>query len=305
MKPATWYDALHHCQTSGQGYAIVTVMTAAGSTPREAGTKMIVTADSQYDTIGGGHLEYQAVAKARALLATGEQTQHIESYPLASKLGQCCGGAMKVLFEVLVTHEQTLAIFGGGHVAQALVPIVAQLPLQIRWIDSRRECFQAVSVAANVSCIVDDDPLAAMTDLPPHSWVVILTHNHQLDYRLVECALRQCECDFLGMIGSATKAKRFRTRLAHRGYSASQIAQLISPIGELSIAGKRPIEVAVAISAQIIQQLNPQGATPARPSANALADNTPSAEPLSAAPLSADSLSTVPLSNKALTSQKP
>lgn len=259
MRPSNWYDALHRCQTLGQSYAIVTVMTVAGSTPREAGTKMIVTGDSQYDTIGGGHLEYQAVAKARELLADGNQIQHIESYPLSSKLGQCCGGAMKVFIEVHVTHTQTLAIFGGGHVAQALIPIVSQLPLQIRWIDSRSECFDAVEVPDNVDCIIDDDPVAEMADLPPNSWAVILTHNHQLDYELVECALKKSQCDFLGMIGSETKAKRFRTRLASRDFSEQQIAHMVSPIGERNVPGKRPIEVAVAISAQIIQRLNTPG----------------------------------------------
>ena len=261
MRPTTWFDALHRCQHLGQSYAIVTVMTTAGSTPRDAGTKMIVTGDSQYDTIGGGHLEYQAIAKARELLAKGEQVQHIESYPLSSKLGQCCGGAMKVFIEVTVTHTQTLAVFGGGHVAQALVPILAQLPLQIRWIDSRSECFDEVPTPDNVECVIDDDPVAEMADLPQGSWAVILTHNHQLDYELVECALKKNHCEFLGMIGSETKAKRFRTRLASRDFDEQQIAQMVSPIGELSVPGKRPIEVAVAISAQIIQKLNSQGIT--------------------------------------------
>ena len=261
MRPTTWFDALHRCQHLGQSYAIVTVMTTAGSTPRDAGTKMIVTGDSQYDTIGGGHLEYQAIAKARELLAKGEQVQHIESYPLSSKLGQCCGGAMKVFIEVNVTHTQTLAVFGGGHVAQALVPILAQLPLQIRWIDSRSECFDEVPTPDNVECVIDDDPVAEMADLPQGSWAVILTHNHQLDYELVECALKKNHCEFLGMIGSETKAKRFRTRLASRDFDEQQIGQMVSPIGELSVPGKRPIEVAVAISAQIIQKLNSQGIT--------------------------------------------
>ena len=92
--------------------------------------------------------------------------------------------------------------------------------------------------------------------LPDNAWVIILTHNHQLDYELVESSLKHHNLGFIGMIGSRTKAKRFITKLAHRGFTEKQIATLVSPIGELGVAGKRPIEVAVSISAQLINLLN-------------------------------------------------
>ena len=256
MRVNTWFEALNICHTQGVSYVLITVITAAGSTPREAGCKMLVTGIEQFDTIGGGHLEFDAVSKARGYLLENKQDQHIVSYPLSSKLGQCCGGAVKVLFEVYVNHHQHIAIFGAGHVATALVPILAQLPLQISWIDSRSELFTDNKLPQNISCIQSDEPVDEIASLHPHSWVIILTHNHQLDFALVEACLKQGNTAFLGMIGSATKAKRFRTRLEHREYSAPQIAQLISPIGDITIPGKRPIEVAVSISAQIIQKLH-------------------------------------------------
>ena len=256
MKTTAWYDALHQCQHQGKSYVLITVLSAAGSTPRESGSKMLVTGDSQYDTIGGGHLEYVTIQKAREMLVKSEQTQVVESFPLSSKLGQCCGGAMKVLFEVRVSHGQHITIFGTGHVAQALVPILAQLPLQIHWVDDRKSLFDPALVPKNVEYSVEEDPIAVMNNQNEGAWAVILTHNHQLDYELVECALKHQRLSFLGMIGSDTKAKRFRTRLESRGYSEQQIAHMVSPIGERSIVGKRPIEVAVSISAQLINQLN-------------------------------------------------
>lgn len=255
MRVNTWFEALNLCHTQGLSYVLITVVTAAGSTPREAGCKMLVTGTEQFDTIGGGHLEFDAVSKAREYLLANKQDQHIVSYPLSSKLGQCCGGAVKVLFEVYVNHHQHLAIFGAGHVAKALVPILAQLPLQISWIDSRSELFTSHNLPQNVNCNQSDEPVDEITNLDPNSWVIILTHNHQLDFALVEACLKQGSTAFLGMIGSATKAKRFRTRLEHRDYSEAQIEQLISPIGDINIPGKRPIEVAVSISAQVIQKL--------------------------------------------------
>ncbi len=253
MKPYTWFDALHQCHQQGQSYVLVTVLQHAGSTPRASGAKMVVTDASTYDTIGGGHLEYEAIAVARNLLAANKMVQHIESYPLSSKLGQCCGGAVKLLFEVQVEHCQHVAVFGGGHVAKALVPILAQLPLQIYWIDSRNDVFDGVDVPANVNILVDDEPDGEVAHLPAGCWLIILTHNHQLDYAIAEKALKKPQLPFVGMIGSDTKAKRFRTRLTNQGIDCER---LVSPIGDTGIPGKRPIEVAVSISAQIIQQLH-------------------------------------------------
>ena len=83
-----------------------------------------------------------------------------------------------------------------------------------------------------------------------------LTHDHQLDFTLAETALKAGRFPYVGMIGSDTKAKRFRTRLAHRGFDDAAQQPLVTPVGNLSIPGKKPIEVAVSISAQIIALLN-------------------------------------------------
>ncbi|OFC72377.1 xanthine dehydrogenase accessory protein XdhC [Alteromonas confluentis] len=256
MRPRTWFDAISYCHQHSEAYVLVTVLSAAGSVPREQGAKMVITGDSQYDTIGGGHLEFDVVNKARAFLAEGNTSQHIESYPLSSKLGQCCGGAVKVLFEIKTCHCQTLAIFGAGHVAQALVPILAQLPLSIRWVDSRDAVFSAMNIPQGVSTIVDEQPEGELALLPANSWLLILTHDHQLDFTLAETALKAGRFPYVGMIGSDTKAKRFRTRLAHRGFDDAAQQPLVTPVGNLSIPGKKPIEVAVSISAQIIALLN-------------------------------------------------
>ncbi len=256
MRAASWVEALSQCEQRGESYVLLTVISIAGSTPREAGAKMVITGDSTYDTIGGGHLEHAATAQARALLASNQQCQQIESFPLSARLGQCCGGAAKLLFEVRVNHTQHITVFGAGHVAQALIPVLAQLPLQISWIDSRASMFTSQPYPPNVKIIVDDDPPGLIRSLPAASWLLILTHNHQLDYDIVETALRHHQFDFVGMIGSDTKARRFTTRLANRGISRAQQRALVSPVGDTRIPGKRPIEVAISISAQIISRLH-------------------------------------------------
>lgn len=254
-RPNAWYDAIAWCQHQGKAYVVVTVLTSAGSTPRENGCKMVITDDGSFDTIGGGHLEFEIIQRARDLLAANQPVQHVEHYPLASKLGQCCGGATNVLFEVMTRHCQHLALFGAGHVAKALVPIVSQLPLQLRWIDNREDIFPA-SVADNVSMLQSDSPAHEIAQLPANSWVLIMTHNHQLDFDIALAAVKREDLSYVGMIGSDTKARRFKTRLAHRGIDEQQMTRFVSPVGNLDIPGKQPVEVAVSIAAQLISRLH-------------------------------------------------
>ncbi|APD85964.1 xanthine dehydrogenase accessory protein XdhC [Alteromonas sp. Mex14] len=250
-----WHEAIAECQERNEGYVLVTVVNTAGSTPREPGSKMVVTASTSIDTIGGGHLEFDAIARAREFLAKGEQCTELHSYPLSSALGQCCGGAVKVLFDVCNVHQQHIAIFGAGHVAKALVPILAQLPVRISWIDSRDDLFPPL-LPANVQKVVEEMPESEVRNFDENSWLVILTHDHQLDYRITEQALKLPSLPFVGLIGSDTKAKRFITKLIQRGFDEPALSRLVTPIGNRDIPGKQPIEVAVSIAAQLIARLH-------------------------------------------------
>lgn len=261
----TWFDALHQCQQQGKSYVLVTLLATAGSTPRNGGTKMLVCDDTTFDTIGGGHLEFEVTKQARNLLLQNTTTQKLEHYPLSSKLGQCCGGATNVLFEVFKEHSQHIAIYGAGHVSQALLPILAQLPLQISWIDNRQDMLDKIAQQAqpsNVKLVFSEQPEETISTLPQNAWAMIMTHNHQLDFDIVEAALEREDMAFVGMIGSDTKARRFKTRLAHKGFKKQDIQRLISPVGLLNIPGKRPIEVAVSMAAQLIQMLETSVVTP-------------------------------------------
>tara|TARA_R110002153_G_scaffold171435_1_gene324245 strand:+ start:28966 stop:29844 length:879 start_codon:yes stop_codon:yes gene_type:complete len=263
----TWFDALHQCQQQGKSYVLVTLLATAGSTPRNGGTKMLVCDDCEFDTIGGGHLEFAVIKQARNLLLENATTQKVEHYPLSSKLGQCCGGATNVLFEVFTEHTQHIAIYGAGHVSKALVPILAQLPLQISWIDNRQEMLDDIAKQAqptNVKLVFSENPADTIVTLPSNAWTMIMTHNHQLDFDIVTAALNRKDLSFVGMIGSDTKARRFKTRLAHKDFQEQDIQRLISPVGLLDIPGKRPIEVAVSMAAQLIQLLEPEDVTQAQ-----------------------------------------
>ena len=247
-----WAQAVSELNRADTEHVLVTLLGVAGSTPRSAGTKMVVTGTDIFDTLGGGHLEFKIIARAREMLAQSLAQQRIEHFPLGASLGQCCGGSVSVLFEPMLSTALPVTVFGAGHVAQALITILAGLPVRVRWIDSRAELFPEV-LPANVVTVVDDEPAQQIRANVDGSVNLILTHNHQLDFTLTEQLLKQNRACFIGVIGSQTKAKRFRMRLAHKQFSDDQIAQITCPIGLDGIHGKLPMEVAVAIAAQIMQ----------------------------------------------------
>ncbi|RDL45396.1 xanthine dehydrogenase accessory protein XdhC [Marinomonas piezotolerans] len=246
-----WGEMIAQLQRTSEAYVLVTVIGTRGSTPRETGSKMVVTAENSYDTIGGGHLEFKAIARARELLLGHSDSQTLEQYPLGATLGQCCGGEVSVLFEYFAAVGKSVLVFGAGHVAKALVPLLAELPLRVTWIDSRAEQFPE-TIPVNVEKRLVDDPVAEVDSAEAGVYVLILTHNHQLDYELTEAALKRGDTAFVGVIGSDTKARRFRQRLAYRQFDQALIEQMTCPVGLPEIQGKQPMEVAVSIAGQLI-----------------------------------------------------
>jgi xanthine dehydrogenase accessory factor len=248
---AHWSQRVAHCEAGGRPYVIVTVLGARGSTPRDSGTKMVVEATAFSGTIGGGELEYRALAEARGLLENAAPQQLLRNYPLGEKLGQCCGGSTSLLFECFVPSVPKVFLFGAGHVGRALAPLLAALPLQVEWIDERAGAFPA-ELPAGVMTTGDTDPVAVVRAAPSGSLFVVMTHNHPLDFAIAEAALGRGDAAFVGVIGSDSKARRFRLRLAHRGHAEDRIAALHCPIGLRDVPGKEPAEIAVAVAAQLI-----------------------------------------------------
>lgn len=256
---------------------LVRVHAVQGSGPREVGAWMAVFSHTITNTIGGGHLEYQAIHHARKLLAADTAGQgpkgsdaalQLQRYALGPALGQCCGGVVHLSFQTISAPDsanlatrlapslQPLALFGGGHVGRALVKVLAPLPFAVRWIDSRDEIFPN-DAAALVECEHSEPVHAAVNDLEPGSAVLIMSFSHAEDLDVVgACLQRQrvrADLRFIGLIGSKTKWASFRHRLLDRGFSDSELAAVTCPIGVPGIAGKAPEVVAIAVAAQLLQ----------------------------------------------------
>jgi xanthine dehydrogenase accessory factor len=246
---------------------LVTVESTRGSAPREAGTWMAVFATGAVATVGGGRLEYDAMAHARQWLQQGRGDTLVR-YPLGPSLGQCCGGEVvlhfqrvgaadrEILRQRLAMPQTPVALFGGGHVGRAVVHVLARLPMTLTWIDSRDEIFPA-DLPANVVCEHSDPLQAAVADLRPGSRVLIMSFSHAEDLDVVAaCLARQREkgdLPYVGLIGSKTKWASFRQRLLARGYTETELVHVTCPIGMPGIPGKEPEVIAVAVAAQILQ----------------------------------------------------
>jgi xanthine dehydrogenase accessory factor len=246
----SWLRALADLERTGEASVLVTIVTARGSTPREAGCKMVVTRDTQYDTIGGGNLEFTCVATARGLLE-GADHPVLRAFPLGPALGQCCGGHVSVLFEPLRPALSHVAVFGAGHVGRALVILLAGLPLRTSWIDTRADAL--AGAPENIEFRHTTDPALEVAALPAGSIVLVMTHDHQIDFTIVAAALLRTDLAAVGLIGSETKRARFVRRLTRFGMPQAAIGRLICPIGIPGAGGKLPAEIAISVAAQILQ----------------------------------------------------
>jgi xanthine dehydrogenase accessory factor len=291
--------------------ARVVIASVEGSSPREVGASMLVFADGQSGTIGGGALEFEAAAKARVMLAGspptpalphggGREARLVERVALGPSLGQCCGGAVVLwtemfeavpeavagvvargpgemplavnralaaargqgvrpslglvagwLVEPVMEAERQVWVWGAGHVGRALVAVLAPLPgIAVTWVDVSAERFPE-AVPEGVTVVPAIDPALVAAHAPVGAEHLVLTFSHALDlelcHRLLARGFRSC-----GLIGSATKWGRFRSRLAALGHGAAEIGRIRCPIGDPSL-GKHPQAIAVGVVAELLR----------------------------------------------------
>lgn len=276
-------DTLHRTATrwlaEDEPAILVEVTRALGSAPREAGTRMLVSAARCAGTVGGGHLELKAIAQARQMLATGATGPLSAHYPLGPALGQCCGGAVTLGFSALdsaalaawppLAPRFHLQLYGAGHVGRAIVMALAPLNVRIDWIDERDAEFPPDAELPEGVCKVCVDAVEAEVDeAAPGAFYLVLTHRHDLDLRLALAILKRGDFGFFGLIGSQTKRARFIHRFETYGIDPATIARMTCPIGVPGIDGKEPEVIAASVAAQLLQ------ASSAAARAQASADTT-------------------------------
>jgi xanthine dehydrogenase accessory factor len=303
-----WSKILEALDRHGKA-AMVTVAATKGSAPREAGARLIVHPDGAFTgTIGGGTLEWRAIALAQAALARDNPgPAELRNFILGPDMGQCCGGQVDLLLEVIgedqratvaafaaregegaftttgritdqgvdrAVSDKTLPagtasfdhgtlregfgedrrpvlLFGAGHVGRALALALAPLPFSVTWVDPRPDAFPTY-VPANVRLSRLDDPVTAFAEAPAGTFVLVMSHSHQLDLALIHAAFADERFPYIGLIGSKSKRARFESRLAKAGVPRERLAELICPIGVGGIMSKVPAVIAAATAVELL-----------------------------------------------------
>lgn len=233
----------------GVAFCLATVVKSEGSTPRQIGAKMIVTADASFGTVGGGALEHKVIEDARALMI--RRISECKSYPLGPMLGQCCGGSMDVFIEPILPPKPVY-VFGAGHIAEALVPMLAELGFRVILVDERPERME-LSAFVNVPEKWNELPsdIFRRIQFNDNAHIIVITHEHKHDEEIVRFCLDK-PFKYLGCIGSRSKWEKFKARYRTQGFGDEQFSRVSTPVG-LDIGAESPFEIAVAIIAELIQ----------------------------------------------------
>ena len=260
---ATFYEELATLEREGTGFVLVVLVEGLGSTPQDAGAKMLVTGAGRHTgTIGGGRIEAKAIALATELLAAPAARPHLVNWSLKGDVGMTCGGSVKLYFEPHAGAGEAwpIVIFGAGHIAQALLPVLLPLPCSVSVCDSRPEWLAQLPRARNLRIRHLDTPADLVPALPAHAFLVCMTMGHTTDRPILQRALNERNFPFIAVIGSDAKAAVLRRELIAAGVPESRAGSFHCPAG-LDFGTNHPHEIALSIAAQLLQYRDQPGAS--------------------------------------------
>jgi len=247
------FAALAEALERGEEVALVTIVSATGSTPQRVGAKMLVFPDGRtVGTIGGGCYENDAFWKAREAI-TARRPLNVK-YELnddfAQETGLVCGGQMEVFIEP-VEASPDVYVFGAGHVGYFVAKMAHEVGFRVHVVDDREKFANTERFGPGIDVIVEDIPTwAGAHALPPTAYAVIVTRGHTHDLDALR-ALTAHPLRYLGLIGSKAKVKRIFDALREEGTSSEALRVVHAPIG-LDIGAITPQEIAVSIVAELI-----------------------------------------------------
>ncbi|MFO0791212.1 MAG: xanthine dehydrogenase accessory protein XdhC [Pirellulales bacterium] len=256
--PHGFVERLAELSQSGVPFVCVTMVEAVGSTPQDAGSKMLVTNQGLVTgTIGGGKVEFKSIEHSKEMLArpVGQSplTEFVE-WNLKRDVGMTCGGSVKLFFELYNHSNWRVVVFGAGHVAHEVVQCLSRLDCHITCIDPREEWLQRIPANSRVRKIRSDDLPGCVAELSGDSFVICMTMGHASDKPVLEAIFRHGrKFPFLGVIGSRAKRAVLEKELISAGIAAEQTKQFHCPLG-LDLGSNQPGEIAISIVAQLIQE---------------------------------------------------
>lgn len=246
-----WISKLEELRKSDQPVVMVTVVQSKGSSPREAGAKMLVRPNGDFfGTIGGGNLEAQAIQDAKKCFEEGK-SRSVE-YLLCAKTGQCCGGVVELMMEI-VNDNPKVYIFGAGHVGQALSKTLLGTPFSVHLIDDRPEWIESNKIPSEVVRHQSawERFLEKASFDSQKTYVIVMTHSHPMDRNIIKEVIGR-PAKYIGLIGSRTKWLDFQLQLGKEGLDSKLFSRVQCPIGQKT-GGKAPQEVAISIAAELLK----------------------------------------------------
>jgi xanthine dehydrogenase accessory factor len=252
-----YVEKLAEMDRQGQPFVSVTLIETIGSTPQDAGSKMLVDGQGlAFGTVGGGRVELKAIQVAQEMLAetSPARSSSFVEWNLQRDVGMTCGGVVKLFFETFNRRHWHLVVFGAGHVAQALVRTLLHLDCQVTCIDSRHEWLARLPESPKLSVKQSDEPADEIDRLNENDFVICMTMGHRTDRPILKRVFQlQRRFAYLGVIGSQAKRKVLVRELTEDGIAPEWVEQFACPIG-LPLGTNQPYEIAISITAQLIQR---------------------------------------------------
>ena len=245
-----WIELLQEFKIKKTPVALVTVTKILGSAPCKVASKMIVTYQKEiYGTIGGGKLEFRVIDEAVHAIHKNKVKEF--SYTLGPEFEQCCGGKVELMIEPM-NQSPELYLFGAGHIGVALCAVLKDTPFNITLLDTRENWRDNIRIDKAVSySAIDFDHYKQAINWGTNCYVVIMTHDHKLDFEITALALHS-ETKYIGLIGSKTKKNKFNNLLIKELNFEAGIAPVHCPVG-LDLGGNSPKEIAISVASQLLK----------------------------------------------------
>jgi xanthine dehydrogenase accessory factor len=238
-----------------ESFVQITLTNIRGGAPQDIGAKCLVTKDGlAFGTIGGGKVEMKAISHAQDLLNVSN-SKKLETliWNLQTDVGMTCGGEVTFLFEVFKSDSWKIAIFGAGHVSQALVRVLMNLNCQLTVIDSRKEWLDKLPQDCG-TIIHEDKPETVVKSLTEDHYFISMTQGHAFDRPVLEEIFKNFpKTSYVGAIGSNQKAKVLKSELKKNEVSEEFLSRLRIPIG-LPLGKNNPEEISISIAAELLKE---------------------------------------------------
>ncbi|MGZ3722762.1 MAG: xanthine dehydrogenase accessory protein XdhC [Bdellovibrionales bacterium] len=244
-------------------FVVLTLASVKGSAPQVAGAKAIVTkAGLEEGTVGGGRIEAKAIAYAQELLLRKSASRcEMVQWNLIRDVGMTCGGIIHLVFEVYAAPAWEFVVFGAGHVAQELVPLLCRLDCQVTCVDDRAEWLERLPGLPNLSKTHHTNPLELVSTFSERVYFILMTRGHATDLAILAEILSSRSAPYVGVLGSASKSVTLRKDLRALGFSEEKLESFFCPVG-FPVGNNSPVEIAISISAQLLEQRDIAAAAP-------------------------------------------